>query len=136
MPGFDDLTNREYQDHISSKVEERRTEVVRDRLEEGKGFVGREKLLKTKPGKKAKNPKVSHRYSIRPRTDSACPERMRVANRFYFDCQDLFRKASVRFRKGFLDTEFPPGMYRPHLSTKIKNELHKKIQAYSTPTRH
>jgi REP element-mobilizing transposase RayT len=119
IPGLEHLSRKEYIKYISDKVEERRLEIVKERREEGKGFVGKENLKKTKPGTRAKNPKKSTRYSFRPRVDSICPERRQVAKDFYFKMYDEYKKASARYRKGFLHTEFPPGMYRPHLSTRI-----------------
>ncbi len=117
IPGYEHLNYKEYAKQLLEKLEEKRSKIVKDRKEEGKGFVGRQGLLKTKPGTRAKNPKTSTRYSFRPRVHSVCPERRQEAKTFYFTMYDMFKKASARYRKGFLDTEFPPGMYRPHLST-------------------
>jgi len=119
IPGYEDLSHKDYVRLLLKKVEERQSELIRIRHEEGKGFVGREELLKTKPGTRAKNPKVSTRYSFRPRVSSVCPERRKLVKDFYWNCQDCFKRASAKYRKGFLDTVFPHGMYRPHLSSKI-----------------
>jgi REP element-mobilizing transposase RayT len=117
IPGLEHLTRKEYSKYIYQKVEEKRFELVKERRESGKGYVGREALLKTVSGTRARNPKKSTRYSHRPRVHSVCPERRQEAKNFYFTRQDSYKKASLRYRRGFLDTEFPPGMYRPHLST-------------------
>ncbi len=119
IPGLEHLPHKEYIKLLSTSVEQRRLEIVKERREENQGFAGRENLLKTKPGTRARNPKTSTRDSHRPRVDSACPERKREAKTFYFSRQDLYKKASARYQKGFLDTLFPSGMYRPHLSTHI-----------------
>jgi REP element-mobilizing transposase RayT len=117
IPGLEHLNNKEYQKLMYRKVEERRLEIVKERRDEGLGFVGKENLKKTEPGTRARNPKKSTRHSFRPRVDSVCPERRKEAKKFYFTMYDLYKKASAKYRKGFLDIEFPPGMYRPHLST-------------------
>ncbi len=117
IPGYGHLSGKEYVKLLSERLEEKRSRLVRERREEGKGFVGRLNLLKTRPGTRAKNPKLSTRYSFRPRVHSVCPERRKEAKTFYFVMLDTFKKASARYRKGFLDTEFPQGMYQPHLTT-------------------
>jgi hypothetical protein len=99
------------------KVEARRLELVKQRREEGLGFVGKENLKNTEPGTRARNPKKSTRHSFRPRVDSVCPERKQEAKKFYFRMYDLYKKASAKYRESYLNVEFPPGMYRPHLST-------------------
>lgn len=119
IPGLEHLSLREYEEYISSKVEERRQKLVQERKDEGKGFVGRRHLLHVEPGTKAKNPKKSTRFSFRPRVHSVCPERREEAMRFYFKCLDDFKKASRKFRDGSIDTDFPSGMYRPHLKSKL-----------------
>jgi REP element-mobilizing transposase RayT len=117
IPGLEHLSDKEYQKHMFKKVEERRLELVNERREEGLGFVGKENLKNTELGTSARSPKKSTRYSFRPRVDSVCPERKQEAKNFYFRMYDLFKKASAKYRKGYLNVEFPPGMYRPHLST-------------------
>jgi hypothetical protein len=57
IPGLEHLSDKEYQKHMFRKGEERRLELVKQRREEGLGFVGKENLKKNKPGTRAKNPK-------------------------------------------------------------------------------
>ena len=98
---------------LSKKLEKKRQEIVAERLAEGKGFLGPEKLKQVVPGSRPKNTKTSERYSFRPRVLSVCKYRRAEAKEFYFDCYYKFQIASDRYRKGFLDTEFPEGMYKP-----------------------
>ena len=113
IPGYDHLTQRQYALMLTKKLEERRQVIVAERLAKGLGFLGPELLKQVIPGSKPKNTKTSDRYSFRPRVLSVCKYRRAEAKEFYFDCYYKFQIASDRYRKGFLDTEFPEGMYKP-----------------------
>lgn len=113
IPGYEELTQRQYALMLTKKLEERRGKIVAERLASGQGFVGAEALAKMIPGTSAKNPKTSERHSFRPRVLSVCPFRLAECKEFYFNCLNRFRIASDKYRKGQLDVEFPDGMYRP-----------------------
>ena len=126
LPGNEHLNHKEYKKKMLAKLEEKRQAIVKERKKEGKGFLGRKKILGTKPGSRAKNPKKSSRYSHRPRVLSKCPERRQTGNAYYFSKQDHFKKASKKYREGNLTVEFPCGMYRPHLPYPIRNKINKQ----------
>lgn len=115
IPGYEHLNQKEYAQHMSKKLEERRSKIVNQRLAEGKGFAGREALKKVCPGSRPHNSTKSERFSHRPRVLSVCPLRRKHWLEFYFDCYYKFKEASIQYRSGVLDTVFPPGMFRPYL---------------------
>jgi len=115
LPGYEHLSQKEYELLMREKLEERRLEIVRNRREEGKGFAGREALLKTVPGSTPYYTKTSTIHSHRPRALSACPERRKEALAWYFDRYYAYKEASSRYRAGELNVEFPDGTYKPHL---------------------
>jgi REP element-mobilizing transposase RayT len=113
IPGYEDLSQREYALMLEKKLEERRQVVVAARLAEGKGFAGPELLSQTIPGSKPQSTKTSERFSFRPRVLSTCSLRRKEWLDFYFDCYDKYKEASAKFRKGIFDTIFPDGMFLP-----------------------
>jgi REP element-mobilizing transposase RayT len=113
LPGFENLTQRQYALIMSKRLEERRVVIVKKRLDSGKGFAGLDALKQTIPGSKPRSTKKSDRYSYRPRVLSVCPLRRAECLEFYFDCYYKFKKASEKLRKGIIDVIFPPGMYKP-----------------------
>lgn len=114
LPGYEDLSQKEYAELMHKKLEERRIEIVRARYAKGLGFAGREKLLTVRPGTKPKNTKTSDRHSHRPRVLSVCPKRRANCKSWYFTIYFQYKDASSRFRKGELSAEFPPDTYRPY----------------------
>jgi hypothetical protein len=113
IPGYEDLSQKDYSKALSKKLEKRRTETVKKRLEEGKGFLGTELLKQVKPGARPQSTKKSDRNSFRPRVLSICPLRRAEAKKFYFDCYTNFKDASKKLREGILNIIFPHGMYKP-----------------------
>ena len=115
LPGYEHLSQKDYAELMYKKLEERRVKIVKERLAQGKGFMGREALLKVVPGTRAKNPKKSTINSHRPRVLSVCPKRREVEKEWYFTVYFAYKEASKRYRAGELDVEFPPGTYKPYL---------------------
>ena len=113
VPGYEGLEQKEYAKLMHKKLEEKRVEAIKERGI--KGFVGREKLLRTVPGQIPKNTKRSQRYSFRPRVLSSCPERRKFWLGWYFGKISDHREASQKYRNGDLLCEFPEGMYKPYL---------------------
>lgn len=114
LPGYEHLSQREYALLMEKKLEKRRLEIVRKRKSEGLGFMGREKLLRVKPGSKPRRTKTSTESSHRPRILSRDSEERRELLDWYFGCYFAYKEASRRYRNGELHVEFPPGMYRPY----------------------
>ena len=123
LPGYQDLTQTEYKKLMLQKLEERRLRIVAKRKAEGKGFLGRERLLRTIPGTLAKNPKVSTRTSHRPRILSRCNIRRQKYTNWYFSMYFSYKAASRAYRAGDDSAEFPPGMYKPPKFT-VKYSYH------------
>lgn len=114
LPGYEHLSQHEYRVMMEKKLEEYRQEILERRRAEGKdSFLGVEALGQVIPGTRAKNPKISDIKSHRPRVLSRCNQRRAEALEWYFDIYYRFKAASKRYRAGELDTEFPPGTYRP-----------------------
>lgn len=119
IPGYEHLSQKEYSVMMYEKLEKRRLEVVAERKTAGKGFLGREGLLKVPRGAIPRNPKTSTRTSHRARVLSICPERRAIYKAWYFDTYFKYKEASKRYRAGELDVEFPEGTYKPYLRAKL-----------------
>lgn len=115
LPGYESMSQRDYARMMNAKLEQRRMAIVKDRLERGLGFLGRERLLEIVSGTPAKNPKRSGPRDHRPRVLSICPDRRAEAKARYFDNYFAYKYASERYRKGDLSVQFPIGMYPPSL---------------------
>ena len=113
LPGYEHFSQKEYALLMQRKLEERRIAIIKKRKQEGLGFLGREALLRIVPGAKPINTKTSTRDSHRPRVLAVCSERRREATAWYFDIYAKYKEASLRYRSGELDVEFPPGTYMP-----------------------
>jgi len=113
LPGYEDMPQEEYALMMEKKLEEHRVEIVEERRREGKGWLGRSKLLKIIPGTRAKSPKTSSRGSFRPRILSDCPERLAEGTNWYFTIYGDYKRASELYREGDLEVVFPIGTYPP-----------------------
>lgn len=116
IPGYEQLSTREYALMMSKKLEERRQRIVEERRAKGLGFMGPEKLKKVKPGSIPRNTKTSTITSHRPRVLCVCPVRRAHHLGIYFDTYWAYKDASKRYRAGDLSVVFPPGTYKPALS--------------------
>ena len=113
LPGHEALSQKAYAKWMLSELETRRQEVIRDRLKEGKGFATREALLNQKVGARPRTTKTSTRTSFRPLVLTRCLETKQVCLDWYFSILSAFKSASLKFRNGAFQTDFPPGTYRP-----------------------
>jgi hypothetical protein len=147
LPGYENLTQKEYAKLMHQKLEEKRVKIVQERFDQGLGFVGRENLLKVKTGSRARNPKTSTRNSHRPRILCVCPNRRQRYKDWYFRMYKKYKVASEKYRAVFKDIDpemldqmspkynqslytqlhalclsiqFPRGMYRPYLWLSFK----------------
>jgi hypothetical protein len=121
LPGYEHLSQKEYAHLMYDKLEQRRIVEVARRRAEGKGFMGREALLRVRPGTPALNPKTSTRNTHRPRVLSVCPDRRAAVTSWYFSKQQAYEKASVSYRAGDRTVEFPTGMYKPYIKPSPPN---------------
>lgn len=116
LPGYEELTQKEYALLMHEKLEARRVEIVRKRYESGLGFAGREAVEAVRPGAIPHSTKRSHASSHRPRVLCVCPKRRLEALNWYFEMYFGYQEASRKYRiEGEVLLEFPPGMYKPAL---------------------
>ena len=115
LPGYEELSQKEYSRLMHEKLEAHRLDIVNQRKAQGLGFVGRDELLKVQPGATPKTTKVSTLTSHRPRAISVCPLRRAECEKWYFDHYFTYREASPRYRRGETEVAFPRGMYPPQL---------------------
>jgi len=113
LPGFESMTQREYIAFMNRKTEERRTEMVKQRRENGLGFATIQILQQQKPGTKPRTTKTSQRNTHRPLVLTLCSETRCQFKKWYFELVGLFKTAAKKFRAGAFTTPFPPGTYRP-----------------------
>lgn len=113
LPGFSKLSLEEYRKTISDKLEERRKEIISERLANKQGFAGKSNLRSIKPGTKPRKTKTSTRNSKRPLVLTLCEKTRKEFIEQYFAILESYRQASARFRSGNFYVKFPPGTYRP-----------------------
>lgn len=113
LPGYEELSQKEYAKLMYEKLEHRRQAIVAKRASRGLGFAGRNRLMQTRRGARPKKTKTSKRLSHRPRVLSICPKRRAEFKAWYFDIYFIYKAASLAYRAGDLSVEFPPGTYRP-----------------------
>lgn len=113
IPGYEELSQRDYSKLMHEKLERRRVAIVNKRRAEGKGFLGRDGLLGVKRGSRPRSTKTSTISSHRPRILSICPKRRAEYKAWYFGVYFAYKEASARYRAGEIGVEFPAGTYRP-----------------------
>lgn len=113
IPGYEHLTQSEYAKMMLEKYEARRKAILEERFKNGRSSLGRQALLKIKPGALPKNTKRSDKNSHRPRILSVCHERRAIFKAWYFHIYFEYKEASRRYRAGDSKTPFPPGTFKP-----------------------
>jgi len=119
LPGYEQMTKRQYVEVIHKKLEANRIKAIEKRLSEGKGFATAESLAKQASGAKPRFTKRSKRDSHRPLILTLCMETKEQFLSWYFSMLDAYRLASRRFRAGDSLQVFPPGTYQPPRPTPI-----------------
>ena len=115
LPGYENLSQREYEALMRKRLKERTAEVLSQRG--GKASLGACRLSKIVPGSLPKNTKSSGPRDHRPRVLSKSHERWSAAKTWYFNTYFDFKRASKRYRHGDLFVEFPKGTYKPPIFT-------------------
>lgn len=115
LPGYESLSQGEYEAVMRRKLLERTKEVLRAR--NCKPCLGVVRLKKVKPGARPNKTKTSRRRDHRPRVLSRNPVRRSAGESWYFSIYFEYRRASKRYREGALDVTFPKGTYKPPLFT-------------------
>ena len=113
LPGYENLTQKEYSLLMHRKLEARRVQIVQSRIMRGLGFAGREALLRTPSGVVPNHTKTSDENSHRPRILCVCSKKRAKWYEWYFQQYHLFKEASERLRAGETNVQFPPGMFPP-----------------------
>lgn len=113
LPGYEHLSQREYALLMHKKLEVRRIKLVKELIKQGRSFLGRERLLKIRPGTPAINPKTSTEIDYRPRVLCKSSEVKANVLNWYFGIFAEFKEASKRYLRGELNVRFPPGTYKP-----------------------
>jgi hypothetical protein len=113
IPGYEELSQRQYAKRMHRELETRRAALVQKRRAEDLGFADPERLQEIKPGARPKTSKTSARFDLRPRVLTKSLEAKQAFLEFYFGCLAAFRDASLRYRQGNSNVDFPPGMYKP-----------------------
>lgn len=113
LPGFEHLSQSEYQQQLKDELELLRKGIVAQRHSEGKGFLTRRRLLDIMPGTSPRSTKTSTRNSKRPLILTSSLELKQQFLDWYFAMKEAYRDASLRFRRGELNVVFPTGTYRP-----------------------
>lgn len=115
VPGYEELSQREYALLMTEKLERRRAEIVRARYAAGKGFAGARALRETSRGATPKSTKRSTIDSHRPRVLSVCHTRRAECRAWYFEMFFLYKDCARRYRLGETGVVFPSGTYPPWL---------------------
>jgi hypothetical protein len=123
LPGYEKLSPEQYKKVMYAKLEERRREIVKERLSKGQGFAGRAALIKKVPGSMAQHPKQTDRYGHRPRVLCSDPELRRIFLSWYFGIYNAYKEASLEYRQN-KKAKFPPGTYKPPLFTRAYQYVH------------
>ena len=113
LPGYEHLSQKDYLSMMIKELEERRVKLVEERSAAGQGFATPAKLREQRPGAKPRFTKTSKRNSKRPLILTRCAELKKQFLEWYFTMRQKYKLASLRYRSGVLDAEFPPGTYRP-----------------------
>lgn len=116
LPGYEELSQKEYANLMMKKLEEKRVEIVTKRYKDGLGFMGRDRLLQVRAGSIPFNTKRSHRYSFRPRVLAPYNARGNACRDWYFDKYNKYKVASAEYRRGNYAVVFPDGMYKPYVA--------------------
>jgi len=115
LPGYEHLSQSEYQTLMRTKLKERTAAMIAARPVSGS--VGPENLRLVKPGSLPKRTKKSGPNDHRPRVLSKDPARRSEANAWYFEIFFEHRRCSKLYRAGDLTVQFPEGTYRPPMFT-------------------
>jgi hypothetical protein len=117
LPGYEQMTQSEYEDTMRRKLKERTALVLSKR--DKKPPLGVSGLRSIRPGSRPHKTKLSNRYSHRPRVLSRNPERRATCEAWYFQTYFEYRVCSKRYRQGDFSVKFPKGTYKPYLFEQV-----------------
>ncbi len=109
LPMYASLPKKERVEKLKALLEERTKQLVDDAQLNEKRFLGKKNILRQRFGSRPKNVK----RSPRPTCFSKCPDTVRTYRKEEKQKKEVYTLASVRYRSGAWDTEFPEYTYRP-----------------------
>lgn len=110
LPGYEQLSSKQYKALLLKKLEHRRQDIIKERTARKKGFFDKEQLKRVIPGSYPLNTKKG---GVRPLVLSLCKEARKRYLDWYFSVVSDFKVAVERYRNGLFSTQFPPGTFRP-----------------------
>lgn len=115
LPGYENMSQKEYEDLLYTELRSRQAVAVEERREVGKGFLGIERLKSQVVGAEPRSTKTSRRYTFNPLVLTLCRETRKIFLEAYFTLYDIYKEASAAFRSGDRLASFPSGTYPPQL---------------------
>jgi len=109
LPMFEELSPEERVAKLNALIEERTEQIVSTARENETGFLGKKKLMQQAFGSRPRTVK----RSPRPSCFSKCPETIRAYRKEEKARREAYTVASIKYRSGKWDTEFPEYTYRP-----------------------
>lgn len=113
LPGYEQLSQKEYRDLMLRKHEERRLAIVNAWKAKRRTFYTKDELRSIRPGSAPKQTKKSGRYSKRPLVLTKCREARQRFLEWYFAIYNAYKVACKKYLTGDIHAVFPPRTYRP-----------------------
>jgi REP element-mobilizing transposase RayT len=113
LPGFENLSTKDYRSMMQKEFETRRTKAISERLAKGLGFASPKQIQKTPVGDIPKSTKTSRRYSRRPLVLTLSAKARKAYLDWYFSVVSQYKKVLARFKAGEWSKRFPPGTFSP-----------------------
>ena len=107
LPGYGELSQKEYSELMNKKLEERRQKILSE--SEAK-FRTKTELKRVQPGSLPKKTKKGTRRPLVLSNDSVA---RKIFLDWYFNIVEQYKEACVKYRQGDFTVLFPPGTYRP-----------------------
>lgn len=122
LPGYEDLSREEYKEVMLRKLEARTAEILKERQEEGKGYLDEKTLRATPPGAVPLNTKKSTRHAKRPIVLTSCYQTKQECENEYFLTRAAHRESSIDYLNGNANAIFPSGTYKPPMFLVLEKE--------------
>ena len=116
LPGYEDMSQEDYKEHLLGEYKKRKADIIKQRKEAKKGFMGKEKLKNVSCGSYPIHTKTSERNTPRPLVLTKCDETRATYLTNYFSVCSEHNAASKKYRCGCHKTVFPPGTFKPTIN--------------------
>jgi len=114
LPHLRELSPHQRQTRLRHQLHEVEHTTAERLAAEGRTFVGFEALRQLDPRDRPRNPKQS---GTQPLCHASDPATRKMFKREWREFLREYRRASIDYRAGYFDREFPDGSYRPPLIT-------------------